>query len=183
MNRVIDAGHYYASVGPTVWSSIGWRIAEELRLPGDQLLLLIDDVHPAAALSPLERAAPLDPDYCPHPDLTILESAVEPEACQILHLLQQLPKKKGAKQNGNGQWFCSGAALTSVAGEPLCNLLDAGLTLRKYQLGFTHGLNVLPYYYAEQQQKLLHIISKVLPNFTMEVLLFDQNGNTCPLSI
>lgn len=84
-----------------------------------------------------------------------MESAVRPEAETILSILQQLPKKKRARQNGNGKWFVSGIPLTDDAGRPLCVLWDAGLTLRKQALGFEGGVNILPFFYEQEHEFLV----------------------------
>ena len=108
----------------------------------------------------------------------VLESDMKPLAFEFLELLKTLPNsKKAKKRNGGKAWFCSGHALINDNGEPLCLLLDAGLTLYKQSLGFAEAVNILPYYYEEEQRALLRLVSKVMPDFRLEVILFDDEKN------
>lgn len=176
MKRIIDAGHYYASHGPTYLSVLGWEIACDLKTKEDSLLLFIDDVHAINDLHPRERAE-LVVEFQPNAEFLIKESEVFFEAREVLERLKALPKKKRAKRNGEGKWFCSGATLTNESETPLCNLLDAGLSLRKLRMGFHRGINILPYFYEDQQRHLLRIIEKSLPEFSLSVVLFDEKRN------
>jgi hypothetical protein len=176
MSNIIDAGHYYQSKGPTIWSALGWNLVQRIASSNDKLLLFIDDVHPVTDLHPLEQSAAVVETFKIEPDYIVLESAVRNEALEILNRLKQLPKKKGIKNGSNGQWFCSGSSITDPAGNPLCSLLDAGLTLFKQRLGFISGINVLPFFYENQQRHLGHLVKKSIPDFSLTTILFDING-------
>jgi len=71
--------------------------------------------------------------------------------------------------------------LTNNLGEPLCLLLDAGLTLYKQSLGFKHAVNILPSFYAKEQDALLRLVNKAMPNFQLEVLLFTLDQEVSKL--
>lgn len=174
--RILEGGHYYLENGPTKWSVIGWGILEKIKQPGDKTLLFLDDVHHGSAAANEERCLPTV-EFNPHADFVVMESDVRPEAEEVLAALQKLPNKKKARKNGNGQWFMSGFPLTNDKGFPLCVLLDAGLTLRKRSLGFREGVNILPFFYEDEQKNLFRIIAKVIPDFHLEAVLFDLSGN------
>lgn len=176
MGRIIDAGHYYLCHGPTFWSMRGWELAEKLRTPSDDLLLFIDDIHTRSDLNETERALAAV-DFQPKPNLVLFEKDMIDPAQEMLGRLQKLSKKKRARQNGKGKWFCSGNALTDDAESPLCSLLDAGLTLYKSRLGYDAAVNILPYFYENQQLQLLSLLAKALPEFPLTVILFDEEGN------
>ena len=171
--RILEAGHYSAK-GPTIWSVIGWEIMLEVRCENDKSLLFIDDVHPLENVSADERSLPTV-KFDPRHDFLVLESDVISKALQVLSILQTLPKKRAARMN-SGRWFCSGSSLVTEAGLPSCVLLDAGLTLLKNQLGFWEGVNILPYFYEDEQRKLLRLIAKALPEFRLQVILYDRAG-------
>lgn len=176
MGRILEGGHYYLANGPTMWSVIGWGILEKIRQPEDKTLLFIDDVHPGSAAVSEERCLPTV-EFKPHVDFMVMESDVRLEATTALVALQQLPKREKARKNGNGKWFASGFPLTDDGGFPLCVLLDAGLTLRKRSLGFREGVNILPFFYEDEQKKLFRIIAKLIPDFHLKAVLFDLSGN------
>ncbi len=174
--RIIETGHYYQCKGPTAWSKAGLAVAEKIRQPNDSLMLFIDDVHPIDDVSAHEVSLPtVELDVSP--DFTFMESDVANEAFHFLNLLKDVtPRKKKAKLE-HGSWYCSGFPLTDAEGNPLCVLLDAGLTLRKHNLGFKNGVNVLPKFYEEEQYRLKRLLRKVLPEFDLSVILFDLDGN------
>lgn len=176
MNTIIDVGHFYLAKGPTAWSLLGWSLAQRIASPGDKFLLFVDDIHASTDLHLLEQNSPLTAMSEIQPDYIVMESAVNDEAWEVLNRLKRLPKKKGPKQSDNGQWFCSGSSITDSSGNPLCSLLDAGLTLHKQRLGFTSGINILPFFYENQQKHLLHLVKKAIPDFTLTVILFDEQG-------
>ncbi len=175
MNRIIEAGHYYAVKGPTAWSQVGWEIASRMREKDDRTVLFVDDIHGLQNVARDERELAVI-DFHPDADFFLCESEIVPDAFEILDILKNLPRKCRARSN-NGMWFCSGARLTNSSDTPLCVLLDLGLTLRKKRLGFSHGVNVLPYFYRTEQQMLLRLIHKALPDFCLTVILYDLAGN------
>ncbi len=173
--RILEAGHYYMAKGPTELSTVGWTILESMKTVGDATLLFIDDVHELVDVSPAEAALPTV-EFNPSADIVVHESAVVSEAWEMLTRLQQHPtKNKRAKQSG-GRWFCSGFPLTLMSGYPTCLLLDLGLCLRKWRLGFERGVNILPIFYETEQQALQRLLAKALPEFTLEVVLYDLEG-------
>lgn len=175
MSCVLEAGHYYQAKGPTVWSRVGWDILSKVKQNGDQTILFIDDVHTLENMSEEERRSS-NVSFNPEPDYFVAERDILKESLIILEILKNLPKKHRCRFNSNGRWFCSGFPITGENGFPNCILLDAGLTLRKNNLGFSRGINILPYFYQDQQKKLLRIIKKSIPNFLLEVILFDISG-------
>jgi len=42
-------------------------------------------------------------------------------------------------------------------------------------MGFTSGINVLPYFYENQQRHLLNVLAKALPDFFLTVVLFNAD--------
>jgi hypothetical protein len=176
MRQIIEAGHYYKAIGPTVWSEIGWQLGQQMIQPGDATMLFIDDVHTAEQAHPLERAAQRVNGFAPVPTYTVLESSVAAEAKEALAMLYALPKKNRPVVSADGTVFCSGAPLVSADGASLCTLLDVGLTLRKSRLGFTHGVNILPDFYQAQQEPVLRLVQRILPDFHLAVVLFATCG-------
>lgn len=173
--KIIEAGHYYSTKGPTIWSAIGWEIMLSMLTDNDKSMLFIDDIHSLEDVSP-EEVALLQIEFNPKPNFTVLESTVVAKAWDVLDLLKALPKKKRARVN-SGRWYCSGFPLVTKSGMPNCVLLDAGLTLLKNELGFLEGVNILPKFYEEQQRKLLRVVAKALPDFHLWVVLYDLDGN------
>lgn len=169
-----EAGHYYKVKGATQWSQLGWQVMEKLRQDIDRTMLFIDDIHGIENLSEKERNdVPVTTNFTA--DYIILESNVRKEAFEVLHRLQQLSGKKGVKEN-KGKYFCSGIPLTDTDGNPLCSLLDAGLTLVKYRLGVAKAINVLPYYYENQQRNLHKLVQKGIPEVDLKTILFNAAG-------
>lgn len=181
MPRIIEAGHYYRAKGPTRWSEVGWEIMEKMRSSQDRSLLFIDDVHQLEDVSPLERDLPVN-GFAPVTDFTVMESAMEQYALDALAILRVLPKKRKARQSRAGRWHCSGFSITDNRERPLCVLLDLGLSLYKWRtLGFQRGINVVPCFYQEEQSQLNRLMAKVMPNFSLEVMLYDLSGKCWPL--
>lgn len=183
MNRnnlpvLIEAGHYYTAKGPTQWSEIGARIAQERKLVSDKTMLFIDDMHDLSQVREQERLEPVVSIDHYLFDYTIYESEMIHPAKKLVEYLLQLPKSKRAKQNEDGRCFCSGFPITKTGGEPLCVLLDVALTKRKYEMGFQKIVNILPYYYEEEQQHTAQILRKVIndENFEFTTLFFEKNG-------
>ena len=175
--RIIEAGHYYAAKGPTQWSQIGWEILERIRTPRDASMLFVDDFHALEDVSECERHLDNVP-FDPNPDVLVREACLSAESAEVLWRLKELPRKRRARTNGNGKWYCSGFPITGEDGQPLCVLLDAGLTLRKQQLGFGEGVNIVPCFYEEEQRQLLRLVGKAIPDFSMVVILFDLDGRS-----
>lgn len=174
MTRIIEAGHYYLAKGPTKWSKVGWSILESIKQSGDQTLLMIDDVHSLDDMSESEQSL-VTQTFDPSPDILVYESELVSYSRQALGQLKELSKKKRARKNGNGKWFCSGMSLTDERGRPLCLLYDAGLSLLKSEKA-DGAINILPYFYQDEQVALLRIMEKILPDFCIEVILFDLGG-------
>lgn len=177
MRRIIEAGHYYAAKGPTQWSVRGWEILERVATSDDQTMIFIDDVHALDEMSDFEREEP-PRFFTPNAHYCVKESSTEAPARESLEMLKVLPVKRSRarKQNGGEAWYCSGGALTNSQGVPLCVLYDTGLTLLKSRLGFCQGINILPIQYRTEQEHLLRIIKKILPDFSLTIILFDLNG-------
>ncbi len=158
-----------------MWSIVGWEILENLKRLDDKTMVLVDDLHTISDMSAEERDLP-SVEFALHSDYLIMESAVHAEAINVLSNLQKLPKKKRARLGHDGKWFVSGFLLTDEKEKPLCVLLDAGLTLRKRDLGFQEGINILPYFYEKEQVRLLRIIAKAIPDFHLRTILYKLNG-------
>lgn len=173
--KILEAGHYYPAKGPTMWSVVGWEIMLSMRSDCDKSMLFIDDIHGFEDVSPEEAILP-EVRFNPNPNFTVLESTVVAKAWQILDALKALPRERRARFN-SGIWYCSGFPLVTKSGAPNCVLLDAGLTLLKKELGFREGVNILPEFYKEQQRKLLRIVAKALPDFHLQVVLYDLGGD------
>lgn len=175
---VLEAGHYYEAKGPTAWSSKGWDILSSLARPQDARLLFVDDVHPLKDVSDYERDLPViffEPT--PGPTHLVTESSVLPDAYMALERLKGLSRRKRARITGSSKVMrCSGHALINGDGTPLCLFYDLGLTWQKYHLGYRRGLNILPTSYALEQQRLLKIVRKALPDFHLDVVLYDLDG-------
>ncbi|HUX36208.1 MAG TPA: hypothetical protein VMV71_04250 [Candidatus Paceibacterota bacterium] len=175
--RILEAGHYYAVKGPTIWSRVGWNAMKGMSISNDRTMLFVDDIHDLTDLSEYEANLPTV-DFKIIPDFIVMESEVVEKARQILETLKRLNKNRRARiSSSSGKWHCSGFPLTTASGEPNCVLLDAGLTLFKQELGFKKGVNILPMFYEEQQRKLLRIVSKAMPDFSLKVVLYDIKGN------
>lgn len=178
MPRLLEAGHYYLAKGPTEYSQVGWKILRALCLTNDRSLLFLDDIHEKSDVHAEEIDLPIVTGFTPIADHTVYESEVASEAFEVLEILCGLPKAKRARRNGEDRWFCSGFPITNPLGNPLCVLLDAGLTLRKMRLGFLEHVNILPYFYEEQQRHVLKLIAKALPTCSTRVVLYRLDG-TC----
>jgi len=180
MSRIIEAGHYYQAKGPTHWSALGWGILRRIRSDGDRSMLFIDDVHSLTDMHVEEQRAQIIPTFKPDPaaDYKVLESQMNGEATVILERLKSKshPYDRRARKRRNDAWYCSGFRILHPNGQPTCLLLDAALALKKYKLGFRAGVNVLPRFYEWQQQALVRILAKSLPDFQLSVILFDENG-------
>ncbi len=174
--RIIEAGHYYEAKGPTKFSVIGWNIMQKMVFNGDKNMLFIDDFHDWDCVPEQEKKLPTV-KFTPEADFFVLESELQEEAQEVLERLKSLSKRKKAKQDKTGKWHCSGFPLTDESGTPNCVLLDAGLTLHKRELGFKRGINILPKHYQDEQERLFRIINKVIPDFYLKVILYNQDGS------
>ncbi len=174
--RIIEAGHYYSAHGPTDLSLLGVKIAKQVTTTEDVLCLFIDDHHKNPPQNELSvPVADLDHKFF---SLILHESNMLTPAYQLLEHLCSLPKKKRAEKSKNGQYFCSGFAITTVDGVPLCVLLDAALTQIKHQMGFDEIINILPYHYEEEQKNLFRLLAKILPDgVKVTSLLFNEKGD------
>lgn len=170
-----EGGHYYVSKGPTHWSVKGWNLMQKMMAAHDHSLLFIDDIHGVEQLSAEEQIAEVLP-FSPSPNHSVLESAMVQTALDVLTELKGLPKKKAARQSPMGSWFVSGFPITKADGAPLCVLLDAALTVTKRNLGYTAGVNILPFHYAPQQAQVNRVLQKILPEFQLQSLYFDAQG-------
>lgn len=181
MGRILEAGHYYQAKGPTPWAHAGWKILESIRDPDDKTVLFVDDVHQYHEVPEAEKELVVTNSFNPPADYHFLESAVEPEALEVLEALKTLPNSKRARVK-DGIWHCAGVRLTHKDGQPLCVLLDAGLTLVKHRLGFTEGINILPAHYQGEQERLRRLIRRAIPGFNLKVVLFDLEGGSWELA-
>lgn len=172
MPRIIEAGHYYLAHGPTEWTKKGWEILQMIRQTGDKTMLFLDDVHGLEDVHEDERRLPVI-SFSPRAHFKVMESETREDALKTLNILKGLSKRKKATKKRNGMWFCSGFPVTDTHGNPLCVLLDLGLCFKKHEMGFTQGINILPHYYASQQQQVLRLLLKALPEFSLTVVLFD----------
>jgi len=178
--RILEAGHYYTAKGPTVWAVMGWGIMQGLRHSHDATLLFLDNVHDLNDVHPEEVHLDVV-EFDPEADFVVNEGDVVAEAKEVLDRLLGLSRRRRAARNGNGKYFCSGVPLTDEDGNPNCLLLDAGLTLKKQQLGFSSGVNILPIFYEEEQRSLLRIVDKAIPDFGLHVVLYDVHGQPTKL--
>lgn len=177
MSRIVEAGHFYAAKGPTLWSKLGWEYLLRVKEQEDKSLLFIDDVH-SLDESPKEERHLEVVDFDPKPDFTILESQVGNEAEEIFQRLSGLSKRKRARKRKDGGWTLNGdIRLKFPDGTPSCVLLDAGLCLKKLNLGFEDGINIIPEFYQGEQIKLLRVLKKALPRFSLKVILFNLERN------
>lgn len=169
----LEAGHYYQAKGATRWSTVGWSILARHALDGDERILFVDDVHTIEQVNKMERELPVVPfTPTPPPTTIIYESEVRVEALEALEALKKL-----SKQSSNGKWYCGNHTLTKANGDPLCLLLDVGLSLRKYRLGYQMGINIVPHYYEAEQRALVDVLAKVAPDFEQVVYLHDLEGD------
>lgn len=114
--------------------------------------------------------------FNPVSDFIVMESQMKEVANEALRRLIEYPiRSKRARQSAN-RWFCSGSPLSLPDGNPSCLLLDLGLTLYKQRLGFRQGVNILPEPYASEQRSLKRLIAKAMPEFSLEVVLYDLAG-------
>ena len=172
-----EAGHFYESKGPTQLSVIGWSILAQLAPSHHARMLFVDDVHEADQLHCRERELDVvlfNPD--PDPTHYITESQVLDHGHAALGVLKKLPRRKRARQNGSGAWQCAGFTLIDSNKKPRCLLYDLGLTLLKFELGFRRGYNILPAFYAREQRQLLRLAKRVVPEFELVVILYEESG-------
>lgn len=182
--KIIEAGHYYVAHGPTKWSLLGVDILNRLKTENDETMLFIDDFHGIENVSSHEINLEII-EFKFSPNHVVYESDMSNLAKEILIRLLNLPRNKRVKvNNATGQYFLSGFPVTKKNGDPCCVLLDAALSLYKYKLGFNKIVNILPYFYSEEQLQLLKILSKIMPeDFNCEIHLFDENGAICDTKI
>lgn len=173
---ILEAGHYYESWGPTKWSVVGWEVMQRIKQDKDETMLFIDDVHGQESVPPQESTLEKE-DLDFDPDHIVRESEVKFKAWEILDILHTFPKKKRPKKDRARRWRYSGNPITTSQGEPNCLLLDAGLTLLKREYGFKEGVNILPRFYEEQQKNLLHLVEKAIPDFHLQCVFYDLEGN------
>lgn len=175
MGRVIEAGHYYIAKGPTIWSKVGWEILQRIQKQGDQTMLFIDDLHGLQDLIAIERESELS-DFSFRPDHVVYEASLTGEAEQVFQMLMVLSAKRRPRKKVDGSWFLNGAIkLKYPSGKFSCVMLDAGLCLRKKLISF-EVVNVVPCHYESEQRNLLIILKKAMPDFSLQVVLFDLNG-------
>lgn len=179
VRTVWEAGHYYAAKGPTVWAQVGWDILTELAAPDDARLLFVDDVHGMDEVGEYERELDVIefvPD--PSPTYVVTESSVLEDAYETLERLAGLSRRKRARKSGSARvWRCSGHSLTRPDGTPLCLLYDLGLIARKWALGYTRVVNILPASYEIEQRRLTQIARKAFPDLVIDVVLYEEDGS------
>jgi hypothetical protein len=172
-----EAAHYYVAKGPTIWSQTGWSVMSSLAHESDSRMLFLDDVHPTTNVHPHERSLErivFEPQ--PEPTHIALESKMLACAHEVLEVLKRLPRRQRARKIG-GVWHCSGFPLQGRDGRPLCLFFDLGLTWHKRKLGFKRAVNVVPEFYAEEQRRLVRLVSKAMPDFEFSVILHDIHGD------
>lgn len=178
---IIESGHFYKAKGPTKWSQVGWNILESIKRPDDRTLLFVDDVHELSDVSQSEARLP-SVTFSPNPDYLVLESEAISPALEVFGRLQGLPNGSRPKEVLDEMGLVAigakwrGFPILGLKG-PKCVLLDAGLMLKKHRLGFDQALNILPFFYEEEQKRLLQIVKKVIPEIKLEVLLYGLEGN------
>ena len=169
--RIIEACHYYLSVGFTENAQAGLKEALAIKQEGDSLMLFIDDVH-TEEQAPLEERTSRIIQSNLRFEYTVYESEMIPYALEALEALLLLSRKKRAKKRGS-QYFCSGFPITSQDGSPNCVLLDLGLCIYKKRLGYMQGVNILPEYYRAQQDNLHRLLKKMNIGFTLETIYYS----------
>ncbi|MFA7191850.1 MAG: hypothetical protein WC089_00925 [Candidatus Paceibacterota bacterium] len=177
--RIIEAGHYYSAYGPTIWSTTGVEILNKVRQPSDKTMLFVDDFHPLANVSHFEKSEDVV-ELLFDPDILVFESKMVDKAKEILEKLLNLEqKKKRAHLNQkDGKYYISGFPITNSSGIPLCVLLDAALTVYKYELGYKNIINILPSYYGTEQEHLIKILGKLnLKDLNFSIILFEKDGS------
>ena len=174
--RIIEAGHYYLSYGPTRWSKMGVTILTHMQQPGDVTLLFVDDIHTADEIPPSEKNEPVIPYLDYQPDFVLYESTFRQASYNIIDNLKRLPKRMRARQSKqSGRWFCGNVPLTTSSGYPTCTLYDVALTLWKSKQAKT-VINILPEHYQSQQLQVVSILKKLGVPISMEVWLFNSTG-------
>lgn len=177
--RIIEAGHYYAAYGPTIWSTVGVDILNKIRQPSDKTMLFVDDFHPIANVSHFEKSEEIVELFF-DPDILVLESKMVEKAKEILGqlLILEQKKKRAHLNQKDGKYYISGFPITNSIGTPLCVLLDAALTVYKYELGYKNIVNILPSYYGTEQEHLIKILGKLnLKDLNFSIILFEKDGN------
>jgi len=178
-STIWEGGHYYEAKGPTQWSHESWKILTKYAASQDARLLFVDDVHALEDVHTFEReleSFAFNP--VPAPTHIVTESSVHGKALEALEQLKRLPKRQRARKGRSGAWYCSGFQLTKAGGDsPLCLLYDMGLTFLKRELGFTHAVNILPSFYEAEQRRLKKLVSRILPEFHLDVVLHDLEGS------
>lgn len=175
MGRILEAGHYYAVKGPTIWSRMGWEILQKIQRQGDQTMLFIDDYHGLKELIEIERVSELA-DFPFHSDHIVYEASLFAEAERIFQMLMVLSSRRRPREKVDGSWLLNGSIkLKYPSGKFSCVMLDAGLCLRK-MLIFSEAINVVPCHYEAEQRNLLVILKKVMLDFSLSIVLFDLNG-------
>jgi hypothetical protein len=179
--RLIEAGHYYAAHGPTIWAVRGWRHLEVMSQSDDRSMLFVDNLHGIEDVPEEEKGLDIL-TFSPRADYRALELSgeINDAAEEVFHLLQTPGEQKRVKirrRRSDQAWMLNGQigmVLKWPDGQPTCVLLDAGLSLYKRRLGFTRGVNILPAHYAGEQDKLLRLVELVIPDFQLDVMLFDM---------
>ena len=173
--KIIEAGHYYMAKGPTEWSQVGWNILEKIKCKNDKTLLFVDDIHELFDISLLEKNS-FNINFSPKSDFLVLESEMKIFAFEVFSRLEKLHKKSRPRQRGDETIKWHGFNVIDSRG-PTCVLSDAGLVLKKSQLGFNKAVNILPFFYKSEQERLLEIVKKVIPEIDLEVVFFNLNGD------
>jgi hypothetical protein len=171
----MESGHYYQSKGPTAWAAVGWEILSRLKQDGDTSVLLVDDLHSIKDVNSAETHLEVVV-FSPNTDFTIMESELLEPANRALELLKVLPKRSRARaSNGSGSYFCSGVPVTKPDGSPTCLLYDLGFNIWKSERGLAI-VNILPEFYVDEQQHLMRLTAKILPEVPISIILYDLSG-------
>ena len=70
-------------------------------------------------------------------------------------------------------YFYRGYLLVDAELRPQPFLFEAALTLYKSRLCPRGCVNVLPYFYGEQQYALRELVKEIIPDFSLQVILYD----------
>lgn len=170
-NRIVEAGHTFSALGPNLWSTLSWAIAQSIITPADTLCQLIDDQRPLAEISSPERLASKTAPLSPEPTFILKESEL------VMWAGKALARLKGARQNDRtGYWMCHSLQLTDEQENPTALLMELGLCLYKHSLGFSQSTVILPTHYARLQKGVFILLPLLLPTFSHTVILFDKEG-------
>lgn len=171
MKTVIEAGHYYETMGPSELSVKGWEIGKEMadNEPGSKLVLFVDDYHPTqdfvepgdSFLSP-DQAALRIATMMAEADHVFREAKLATNAQRAITALldDKLVKLRSSEINAKGIKLGEVVNGDIASFVPNCVFLDFLLLAQKVLLG-GEQIVVLPKTYKTQQAKLLKVIRNI----------------------